>query len=257
MKHFKFLYLILLVSVAMGCRSAKSLTATGSIKENMTAKQLIKENKKQTADFKTLQAKVKIDYSEGDKSNGVSVTLRIEKDKFIWLSAPLGAARAMITPDKVQFYNKLENEYFDGDYSLLSDLLGIELDFEKVQNLLLGEMIFDVKDEPFTVSNNEVSYVLQPENQKSIFEIFYLLNPGHFKLDSQQLSQSLQKRVLQVDYKRYQLVNKEIIPEIINIDAVEDTSEIKIDLEYKSVTLNEEVRFPFEIPSGYKEIQIK
>ncbi|MEO6347182.1 MAG: DUF4292 domain-containing protein [Aquaticitalea sp.] len=257
MRQFKFVSLILVISVFIGCRSAKSLTATGSIKENMTAKQLIKENKKQTADFKTLQAKVKIDYNNGDKSNGVSVTLRMEKDKVIWLSAPLGAARALITPEKVRYYNKLENEYFDGDFSLLSELLGIELDYDKVQNLLLGEMIFDINDETFTASNNEISYVLQPVNQKPIFEIFYLLNPGHFKLDSQQLSQSLQKRMLQVDYKKYQLVNKEIIPEIINIDAVEDISEIKIDLEYKSVSINEDVRFPFEIPSGYKEIQIK
>ncbi len=223
----------------------------------MTAKQLIKENRRQTADFKTLQAKVKIDYSDGDKSNGVSVTLRIEKDKVIWLSAPLGAARAMITPEKVSYYNKLENEYFEGDYSLLSELLGIELDFNKVQNLLLGEMIFDLTDEPYLVSNNEISYVLQPQNQKSIFEIFYLLNPGHFKLDSQQLSQSVEKRFLQVDYKTYQSVNKEIVPELINIVAVEDNAEVKIDLEFKSVSLNEDIKFPFEIPSGYKEIQVK
>lgn len=257
MRHSKIAFFIFILSLCFGCRSSKSLTSTGSIKESMTAKLLIKENRKQTADFNTLQAKVKIDYSEGDKSNGVSVTLRMEKDKVIWLSAPLGAARAMITPEKVSYYNKLENEYFDGDYSLLSELLGIELDFDKVQNLLLGEMIFDLTDETYLVSNNEISYVLQPQNQKSIFEIFYLLNPGHFKLDSQQLSQSLEKRFLQVDYKTYQFVNKEIVPELINIVAMENNSEVKIDLEFKSVSLNEDVRFPFEIPSGYKEIQVK
>ena len=248
---------MLILIMLSGCKSAKSLTSTGVIKQNMTAKQLIRENQKQTANFKTLQAKVKIDFYEGDKSNGVSVTLRLEKDKVIWLSAPLGAARAMITPEKVSYYNKLENEYFDGDYTLLSELLGVELDFNKVQNLLLGEMIFEVTNGSFAVSNNEISYVLSPENQKSIFEIFYLLNPGHFKLDSQQLSQSLQKRFLQVDYKTYQMVDKEIIPEMINIVAIEENSEVKIDLEYKSVSLNEDVRFPFEIPSGYKEIQLK
>lgn len=257
MRHHTYLILILLTTIFVNCKSAKSLTSVGSIKESMTAKQLIKENQKQTANFKTLQAKVKIDFIDGDKSNGLSVTFRMEKDKVIWLSAPLGAARAMITPEKVSFYNKLDNEYFDGDYSLLSELLGMELDFNKVQNLLLGEMIFDLKDESFTVSNNEVSYILQPANQKSIFEIFYLLNPGHFKLDSQQLTQSLQKRFLQIDYKTYQLVNKQIVPEVINIVAVEDNSEVKIDLEFKSVALNEEVRFPFEIPSGYKKIEIK
>lgn len=257
MRQTTILFFVLILSLSLGCKSAKSLTSTGSIKESMTAKQLIRENQKQAANFNTLQAKVKIDYTEGDKSNGLSVTFRMEKDKVIWLSAPLGAARAMITPEKVRYYNKLENEYFDGDYSLLSELLGIELDFNKVQNLLLGEMIFDAKNEIFAVSNNEISYVINPENQNPLLEIFYLINPGHFKLDSQQLSQPIQKRILEIDYQKYQLVAKEIVPEAIHIVALEDNSEIKIDLEYKSVTINEDVRFPFEIPSGYKEIQVK
>jgi hypothetical protein len=257
MSQYKYVFLILIIGTFMGCKSTKSLTSIGTIKETMSSKQIIKENQKQTADFKTLQAKVKIDYTDGDKSNGVSVNLRIEKDKAIWLSAPLGIARALITPEKVSYYNKLENEYFDGDYSLLSELLGIELDFKKVQNILLGETLFNLTNDIYLVSNNEVSYVLQPENQQAIFEIFYLFNPGHYKLDSQQLSQSKEKRFLQVDYKLYQMVNKEIIPEIVNIVAVENNSEMKIDLEYKSVSLNEDIRFPFEIPSGYKEIQLK
>lgn len=249
--------LILTISVCIGCKSAKSLTSVGTVKDNVTAKQLIKENQRQTADFKTLQAKVKIDFTDGDKSNGVSVTFRMEKDKVIWLSAPLGVARVMITPENVSYYNKLENEYFDGDFSLLSELLGVDLDFGKVQNLLLGEALFDLDEGVYLASNNDISYILQPQNQKPIFEIFYLLNPGHYKLDSQQLSQSLEKRFLQIDYKIYQLVNREILPEVVNIIAVENNSEVKIDLEFKSIALNEDVRFPFEIPSGFKEIELK
>ena len=257
MRQAKFLVLSIILALCFGCKSTKSLTSAGTIKESMGAKQILRENQKQTANFNTLQAKVKIDYTEGDKSNGLSVTLRMEKDKVIWLSAPLGAARAMITPEKVSYYNKLENEYFDGHYSLLSELLGIDLNFNKVQNLLLGEMIFDPKSQDFSVSNNEMSYVLSPENQNPLLEIFYLINPGHFKLDAQQLSQPVQKRILEIDYQKYQLAEKEIVPETIHIVAVEDNSEIKIDLEYKSVSINEDIRFPFEIPSGYKEIQVK
>ena len=257
MKLFKTLLLLFIVTSLVGCKSAKSLTSSGSIKEGITAKQLINDNHKQTAKFRTLQARVKIDYTENNKSNGVSVNLRMEKDKIIWLSAPLSVAKVMITPDKVSYYNNWENVYFDGDFSLLSDLLGTELDFTKVQNLLLGETLFDLKEQKHVVSNNEASYILSPEDQNTLFEIFYLLNPGHFKLDSQQLAQPLEKRFLEIDYKSYQLVDKQIVPEIINIIAVEDTEEILIDLEFKSVSLNEKLRFPFSIPSNYKEITFK
>ncbi len=257
MSHFKYLLIVSIVIVLTSCRSAKSLTTAATIKENTSAKQIIRENQRQMADFKTLQAKVKIDYTEGDKSQGFTLSLRMEKDKAIWLNASFNVIRIMITPEKVSYYNKLENEYFDGDYSLLSDLLGIELNFDKVQNILMGETLFDLSKGTYLASNNGVSYILQPENQDALFEILYLFNPGYYKLDSQQLAQAKEKRFLQVDYKVYQTVGKVIIPEVVNIVAVEDNSEIKIDLEYKSVSLNDDVRFPFEIPSGYKEIELK
>ena len=181
----------------------------------------------------------------------------MEKDKVIWLSAPIGMARMMITPDKVRFYNKLDNEYFDGDYKLLSDVVGIDLDFKKVQNILLGQSIYNLKDEAHGVSVNNNSYALQPKDQNALIELFYLINPSHFKMDSLQLYQQLKKRMLQVDYSTYQKVDKQILPQNIKIIAVEDTDELAITMEFKSVSLNNEVRFPFNIPSGYKEIVIK
>ena len=76
-------------------------------------------------------------------------------------------------------------------------------------------------------------------------------------MDSLQLFQQLKKRILQVDYKSYQEVKKQILPKDIRIIAVEDSDEVAITMEFKSLTLNEDVRFPFRIPAGYKEIVIK
>ncbi len=254
MKQIKIVVVTVVVCAVFGCKSTKSVTDTGTLNTSITAKQLIRENSKQEIRFKTLQAKVKIDYTQGDDSQGYTVNLRIKKDETIWLSATLGLARAMITPDRVQFYDKINNQYFDGDYTLLSNILGVELDFKKVQNLLVGEAIYNLKDDTYKASTHQESYVLEPKNQKAVLELFYLINPGHFKMDSQQLYQPLQQRMLQVDYKSYQEVQRQIVPENIHISAVESTSEVTIDLEYKSVSLNEEVRFPFKIPSGFKEI---
>lgn len=256
MKSIRIFLIYLLAVVAFGCKSTKTLTSKGEVKANMTAKELIKENLNQNARFKTLQAKVKIEFTQDQKTQGYSVNLRIDKDKIIWINATLGLARAMITPDKVRFYDKINNQFFDGDYALLSNLLGIELDYNKVQNLLLGEAIFNLKEDKYTLSTHENSYVLQPQAQKAMLELFFLFNPGHFKIDSQQLYQPSKRRILEIDYKSYQRVSKQILPENFKIIAVEDTDEVTIDMEYKSVTLNEDLRFPFSIPSGFKEISL-
>ncbi|WP_299363852.1 DUF4292 domain-containing protein [Winogradskyella sp.] len=247
---------VLLMSL-VNCKSAKSVIASGEASDKLSAKQVIKQHQKNDTDFETLQGKVRIDITQNEKEQGSTFNLRIEKDKVIWLSAKLGLARMMITPEKVRFYSKLDNEYFDGDYKLLSDFVGVELDFIKVQNILLGQAIFNLKDQPHTVSVNENSYALQPKDQNALLELFYLINPSHFKMDSLQLFQQLKKRILQVDYKSYQEVDKQVLPKNIRIIAVENTDEVAITMEFKSLSLNEEVRFPFRIPSGYKEIVIR
>lgn len=254
---FRIVFALAILLFATSCKSTQSIVAAGKASDKLSAKQVIKQHQKNDADFKTLQGKVKIDITQNQKEQGSTFNLRIEKDKVIWLSAKLGLARMMITPEKVRFYNKLDNEYFDGDYKLLSDFVGVDLDFMKVQNILLGQAIFDLKDEPHTVSVNENSYALQPKDQSALFELFYLINPSHFKMDSLQLFQQLKKRILQVDYKSYQEVKKQILPKDIRIIAVEDSDEVAITMEFKSLTLNEDVRFPFRIPAGYKEIVIK
>ena len=256
MKRFRIFVFIFLSIVAFGCKSTKSLSSKGEVDAKMTAKELIKQNKNSIARFKTFQAKVKIDYTQDNKTQGYTVNLRMEKDKVIWINSVLGLARVMITPNQVSFYDKINNQYFDGDYRLLSDLLGVELDFKKVENLLLGEAIFNLKADNYAISTQENSYVLQPKEQQSVLELFFLLNPGHFKMDSQQFYQPLKRRILEVDYKSYQKVNKQIFPENLKIIAVEDTEEVTIEMEYRSVSLNEDLRFPFKIPSGFKEIKI-
>ena len=249
--------LLILVILFTACKSAKSVTNSGVLDSRITSKELIRAHKKQDFKFKTLQSKVKVEYTQGTKSQSHTVNLRMEKDKTIWISASFAVVRAKITPERVSFYNKLDNTYFDGDFSLISDLLGTELDFNNVQSLLLGQALFDLNKKDFETDVFDTSYLLTPQDQNTLFEIFYLLNPSHFLMDSQQLAQPLERRMLQIDYKNYQEVEKHILPQNIRVIAVEDTEETIIDMELKSVSLNNDLRFPFRIPSGFKEIEIE
>ena len=252
----RFMILLFLsIGLFIGCKSTNTL-ATGETNLVLSAKQLIKENTKREAKFKTLSARVKLDIFQGEKLNGYTVNMRMEKDKKILLmSTPISVVKALITPEKISFYNKLDNTYFEDDFKYLSKLLGTDLDFEKLQNLLLGEALFGLKTGAMNVSTNDEEYVLQPKNQSALFELFYLINPSHFKIISQQISQPQRQRHLQIDYKSYQEVEKQIFPENIKVIAVESNEELILELEYKSVSLNENLRFPFKIPSGFKEVK--
>lgn len=245
----------LFVLVMFSCKSAKTVTS-GEANYNLSSKQLIKENLKKSPDYKTLKSTLKITYDDGKTSQSHTVSFRAKKNEAIWMSATFSVVKALITPEKVSFYNKLDNTYFDGDYNYLSDLLGTELDFQKVQNLLLGDAIFNLKEGNYKVSVNDGAYILQPKKQRELFEIFFLLDPALFKVKSQQISQPEAFRHLQIDYLSHQEVDKQIVPEKVKVIAVEKNKELTIGLEFKNVTLNEDLRFPFKIPSGYKEIKL-
>jgi len=256
---FKSQIITLILTLSIGlvsCKSAKTITENGELNPNLSTKQIIKNSIKNTSKFNTLSAKVKIVSTSGDKSQSVSVSLRMEKDKTIWMSK-FGIVKALITPNRVAFYNKLDGTYFDGDFSYLSNLLGTELDFNKVQALLLGEPVFKPNAKDYEASVFGKSYMLQPKNQQDLFEVFLLFNPTHFKMNAQEIAQSKEKRLLKIDYLAYQDVDKEILPERIKIIALENDNQLKIDLELKGVELNETLRFPFKIPSGYEKVNLK
>ncbi len=242
---------------AMSCKSSKTFVSNGEVNDNISARQLIRAVEKSNTDFKTFQSRLNLEYSEGEKSQSFNLTLRIEKDETIWLSATLGLARAIITPEKVQFYDKINNQYFAGDYSILSDFLGTELDFFQLQSLLLGESIVDLNKGTYNLANSVNSYGLQPKQQKTLYNLLVLFNPSHFKMDGFSISQPRENRQLMTNYKSFQKVNNKLFPEQIDIIATEDNESVFIKLEMKSISLNEALRFPFRIPSGYKEIVLK
>lgn len=237
------------------CKSTKSITG-GEVDSRMSARNIINAHYSNQPKFKTLRGRVKIDYANGDESQGVNVSLRMEKDKVIWMSAPLGVVKAHITPNRVSFYNKLQNEYFDGDFSYLSDLLGTELDFEKVQNLLLGNAVLDLRKERFNSEVYNGNYQLKPKKARELFKILFQLEPKNFKIATQEISQPEKMRQLQANYT-YQNISGNVLPNEVKIVAEEAGDLTTIDLSFRNLEINKPMNFPYKVPKGYDKITLK
>ncbi len=253
---FRYTFYVILCFFALSCKSKKVLT-DGTIDNKLSAKSIVKAHYQNQIDFKTLRGKMKIDYSDGSNSQGVSVSFRMEKDKAIWISAPFGMVKAYITPNRVSFYNKLENEFFDGDFSYLSNLLGTDLDFDKVQNLLLGQALFDLRQDKYDITISNENYKLTPKKPIELFQALFQIEPKNFKMATQQLSQPLKKRLLEINYKEYQKINKWVLPNTVLIIAIAENVRNTIDIEYRNIEFDQKLSFPYKVPKGYKEIVLK
>ncbi|WP_282160130.1 DUF4292 domain-containing protein [Ulvibacterium marinum] len=244
---------MVILCLVLSCKSAKVI-GDGSIDEKLSAKNVIRKHYQNQTNFNTLSGKAKIDYSDGESTQSVNVSLRIQKDKAIWMSAPLGLVKAYITPTRVSFYNKLQNEYFDGDFSYLSELLGTELNFDNVQNLLLGHALFDLRKEKYDVSIARANYQLKPKQALPVFKALFQVEPTNFKIAAQQLSQPSKRRILEIDYKDYQKVSAWILPKRLTVAAIDSAHTNSIDIEYRNMEFNKQLNFPYKIPKGFTEI---
>ena len=196
-------------------------------------------------------------YEDEKQSHSLNADIRIKKGEIIWINIKflgLPMAKAMITPTKVSYYEKLNNTYFDGDFSLLSNWLGTDLDFNKVQNLFLGKAIDDLtKDQWISVVVEKMFKLSLPSNSDVSKEFYF--EGANYLLKKETINQESKKRSLEIRYPSFKDENGMFLPNTINILA-EQKDKVTIDIEYKQTTFNEKLSYPFSIPSGYSAVEI-
>jgi hypothetical protein len=248
------LYIVLLV-IFTSCGGTKVATKA----ESLPVKEVVSFHKDATPKFKTLAGRVQLAYETDTKEQRVTVSLRMEKDKAIWVKASIlgfTLAKIMITPDKVSYYETIGKTYFEGDFSLLGEWIGTPINFQQAQDLLLGQSIFSLKPSDYTSEIFQNKFKIQPKKQPHNFIHSLFLNPENFKVASETLSQPEFDRILNIRYGDYQKIEDQYFPTEISIVNSESQEQTKIDIVYKKIDLNVDISFPFEIPSGYERIQL-
>lgn len=251
LKPFYLLFLLVVAS----CGGAKKITNI----ESASAKEVISAHKAATPDFKTLAGRVQLVYETDEKLQSITVSLRMEKDKNIWIKASLlgiTIAKVLITPTSVSYYETIGNTYFEGDFALLGEWIGTSINFQQAQNLLLGQSIFTLNPSEYKSEIVQNKFKIQPKQQPQNFIHSLFLNPENFKIASESLSQPNAERLLSIRYGDYQKIEEQYFPTSILLDTSEKGSKTKIEVNYKKIDLNANVSFPFEIPQGYEEIQL-
>jgi outer membrane biogenesis lipoprotein LolB len=255
----KIVLILFALVLCTGCGGGKGISGSSLASSDLAIKTIIASHDNATPEFNTMAARVQVVYEDDEKLQSITVSLRMEKDKTIWIKASLlgiTLAKVLVTPTKVSYYETITNTYFDGDFSLLSEWLGTEIDFEKAQAILLGQSIFTLSSAEYRSSVEMNKYKLQPKIQPQNFIHSLFLFPDNFKVASETVSQPSDGRILTVRYGDYQNIEGRFFPSEIQIDASENESKTRIEVNYKKIDLNVSISFPFTIPDGYEEIQL-
>lgn len=260
MKNITVLCLVL--ALFASCKPKQAILAEEYANENKTAVQIIKGHYANSKDFKTLYIKADTRYNDKHTSQKLSADIRIKKDEKILVSIKflgITMAKALITPNNVSYYEKLNNTYFNGNYAMLSKWLGTDLDYTKVQNMLIGKALYNLKEDYYTAKIENGLYSLKGKSGNLLKE--FLFEGSNYLLKKEQISQQgTEPRNLTIQYTAHREYDDVILPAKIKIEAEQndrvtiDIDRVTIDIEYNSVTFDEEFSFPYSVPSGFDQI---
>ena len=259
----KIALVIVLSILALSCKSKAIAVAASNepvaASNEMSAKKIIENYYSNKNQFSTLYIKSSARYADNKQTQNVTAEIRIKKDEQILVSIRflgITMAKALITPKSVNYYEKINGSYFEGDFSSLSQWLGTDLDYTKIQNMLLGKAIDDLTKGKYSASILEKTYRLDDVSNANTKKSFFL-DSDTFLVEKQEITQTTEERMIKVAYPDRKLYNEATLPTSVLINTFQKKGNTEINLEYNSVSFNEELSFPYSVPNGYKRILIK
>jgi hypothetical protein len=246
------------IFVLFSCTAKKVLVAETNLNNELTSEKIIEKHYNDKMSFSTLYIKSSASYKDDKQSQNVTAEIKVKKNEKILISIRflgITLAKALITPDKVQYYEKINGSYFEGNYAALSQWLGTDLDFQKVQNMLIGESFDDLKIGKYDAILEDKLYKLSASSNTGINKTFYL-GSDTFLVKKQEISQTAQGRKLQVSYPDRKEASEAFLPLRIAIEAIQNSGKTNININYNSVSFNEDLSFPYSVPESYERVFI-
>jgi hypothetical protein len=281
----------LICAVLLGfssCKTTRVATTTTQVVKPMGTNKLIRNIENNAFDYKHLSIKkISCQFDNGNTKTSFKASILAEKDKQIIvmlskLNIPVG--RLFLTPDSVKFINYLEKNYFLDDYSYLSSMLDMDIDFETVHAIIsnnvfaLGEEKRDKEIRDYEAKIDSGMYVLESvkklkarkENQKMserrqarkaqkiipdspVRQTIYI-DPVTFKLRKIKMVDAANSRNLNIDFSDFVPVEKQIYPGEMSLNFVSPGSSMQLRIKFAGFSTEAEKDIHFKVPEKYTRI---
>jgi hypothetical protein len=280
-KVSKNLLLCLITLFFLGaCRTLKPIKPPNTPPETVnqrldfkTPKALSGYLKQNEFNYNWLTSKFTAEIITEDNKQSFTVSVRAKKDSAMWLSVSvlgIEGARMLITQDSVRFMDKLNNRYFVGDYQYLSKILSIDVDFETMQSVLIGNsMEFYDEDEKLKSAKDSAFYLLSTIKKRKLKKALkentenaankelaqrIWLHPLTFKVYQIIINDFPNDRTFTANYSNFQVIDSSYFPFKAHF-LIKAQKRILLDIDYSKVTHEKPQTMPFNIPAKYERIR--
>lgn len=245
-KHL--LTLLLAILILSGCKK-DIVPSTASVSKKEVGSVTVNN-----IDFGYLAAKGQLQFEDKDGTTTSGYSLRMKKDSIIWISVQPGlgieAARIKITQDSVYFMNRLQKEYATTDFSFLSDRFNVDVTYDVLQAILLGN--YQSAGEEKVMDEGETQHVqqLRPD-----LLLDYFINKSNHKLEQLLVQDQQTGNTITVKYGAFEPLGSVPFAHEVAAQILQKGQVSMFKLDHSKVEVTEELlSFPFTVPAEYKRL---
>ena len=295
-KTYFFISFLLSVVLLASCSNQRRVSKGKPLK-NKSAGAILNKYAENYFDFEWLGLKVSADLDDGEKKTSFKANIRVKKDSIIWvsISPALGVevARLVITPDSLKLLSKVPGDkyYYLGDFSMLTEMAQTDIDFEMVQNLLVGNAIgleqgedkyksriddqqymliskynrklkkvvgTDEKDvEPDDSLEVDLDYkryqrIKKRTDEEDLLVKRYWFDGIDYRLERSVFDDLYYRRAVIVEHDNFKTIEGQSYPEITRLIISSLTASQTLQIEINRIKTSKEYDFPFEIPKDFE-----
>jgi len=281
----KRIYIILtLIVFFVSCSTVKKTQQEKPKKIRAIAtKRLIKQVKHNYLNYNTLNFKASTKIKFNNKKYPLKANFKIKHDSIIWIylahSSGYPVANLVLTKDSVKLVNKIEKNYFLGDYEYFNKNFDVKLNYKNIQSLLTSE--FFVFADTININKVKTKLKIKPDTGFYAFSTLkkhklnkrlrkysknklkynlinqtYVINALSKKISKIIVENITEKQKISINYNNFVIKNEQLIPKkiLLQYDNEKDSSSINLQIKISKINFNKKLKYKFKIPKSYKNI---
>ena len=271
----KYFYIICCLLVLLSCKTTSKFSVKFEVPNLKADGPVLKNVYEANLNYDWLRYKASTSIENDGEERSFKTNVKIRKDSLMWMSitkGPIQAFKILMDADSIRMINEIDENYILGSFDEVSDKFGVDMNYQFVENMLIGnsvdykelkKMKVSIEDDMYVLSNLNRNKLNKHQKNKSLKNdsiwLRYWVNPGSYKIEKARfdiLTDDSLTSGMEVKYDNFVIVNTDsssLMPSKItfSIDKEGDVN-FMIIFELSRIKSGEPFRLPFEIPKGYQ-----
>ena len=230
---------------------AAALAEKARLDSALMVKGIVNNITKTKIRFKTMNAKLKMDYETSKDKDSYIANLSILKDSgmYITIRGAMGVIglKAFINKDSIFLTFPLSKKTERHPLSYLQEVIKIPLNYQTIEDLVVGNPIF--MDSIDIVSYKVINERLQISLVGKLFKNLIILSEDNTKLVQLKLDDmdASKHRTCNINYSQHSLVNNLQFP-LYRTISINAQTKLDIGMEIKDFNFDEPLKYTFSVP---------